>query len=87
MKPEIHPNYVAINVTCSCGNTFETKSTLGRKCLIVVVVSIASVSVTLEANKPKANINILLIRYLKALLAVAYSAFFIDDFFNLYSLL
>jgi len=28
MKPEIHPAYSAINVTCSCGNTFETKSTL-----------------------------------------------------------
>ncbi|MBT8141136.1 MAG: 50S ribosomal protein L31 [Gammaproteobacteria bacterium] len=29
MKPEIHPNYSAINVTCSCGNSFETQSTLG----------------------------------------------------------
>lgn len=28
MKPEIHPEYSAIAVTCSCGNTFETKSTL-----------------------------------------------------------
>lgn len=28
MKPEIHPAYATINVTCSCGNTFETKSTL-----------------------------------------------------------
>jgi large subunit ribosomal protein L31 len=27
MKPAIHPNYVVANVTCSCGNTFETKST------------------------------------------------------------
>jgi large subunit ribosomal protein L31 len=30
MKPEIHPNYVAINVTCSCGNSFPTASTLGK---------------------------------------------------------
>jgi large subunit ribosomal protein L31 len=30
MKPEIHPNYVAINVTCSCGNSFATASTLGK---------------------------------------------------------
>lgn len=29
MKPEIHPNYTALKVTCSCGNTFETRSTLG----------------------------------------------------------
>lgn len=28
MKPEIHPEYKAVTVTCSCGNTFETKSTL-----------------------------------------------------------
>lgn len=28
MKSEIHPEYSAINVTCTCGNTFETKSTL-----------------------------------------------------------
>jgi large subunit ribosomal protein L31 len=28
MKPEIHPDYHEISVTCSCGNTFETRSTL-----------------------------------------------------------
>lgn len=28
MKSEIHPEYKAVTVTCSCGNTFETKSTL-----------------------------------------------------------
>ncbi|EIJ42726.1 ribosomal protein L31 [Beggiatoa alba B18LD] len=27
MKPEIHPAYAEINVTCSCGNTFKTRST------------------------------------------------------------
>lgn len=27
MKPEIHPNYVEATVTCSCGNTFQTRST------------------------------------------------------------
>jgi len=30
MKAEIHPAYSAINVTCSCGNNFQTRSTLGR---------------------------------------------------------
>ncbi|CAA0079381.1 50S ribosomal protein L31 [Zhongshania aliphaticivorans] len=30
MKADIHPNYVSINVTCSCGNAFETRSTLGE---------------------------------------------------------
>jgi large subunit ribosomal protein L31 len=28
MKDAIHPKYKAITVTCSCGNTFETRSTL-----------------------------------------------------------
>jgi large subunit ribosomal protein L31 len=26
MKPEIHPEYKQITVTCGCGNTFETGS-------------------------------------------------------------
>ena len=27
MKADIHPTYVDSKVTCSCGNTFETRST------------------------------------------------------------
>jgi len=27
MKPGIHPNYAASQVTCACGNTFATRST------------------------------------------------------------
>lgn len=27
MKKEIHPKYVEATVTCSCGNTFKTRST------------------------------------------------------------
>jgi large subunit ribosomal protein L31 len=27
MKQGIHPEYVTAKVTCSCGNTFETRST------------------------------------------------------------
>ena len=27
MKPEIHPRYEEITVTCACGNTFRTRST------------------------------------------------------------
>lgn len=30
MKPDIHPQYKPITVHCSCGSTFETRSTLGR---------------------------------------------------------
>jgi len=27
MKPSMHPNYVDATVTCSCGHTFQTRST------------------------------------------------------------
>lgn len=30
MKPDIHPAYTEITVTCSCGNSFQTRSTLGE---------------------------------------------------------
>lgn len=29
MKPKIHPEYKKCIVTCACGNTFETRSTVG----------------------------------------------------------
>ncbi len=30
MKPGIHPEYKEVKVTCSCGNSFTTRSTAGR---------------------------------------------------------
>jgi len=30
MKSGIHPDYKTITVTCGCGNTFQTGSTLGH---------------------------------------------------------
>ncbi|MEY4375917.1 MAG: ribosomal protein [Pseudomonadota bacterium] len=39
MKAAIHPDYKAISVTCSCGNTFETGSTLGHDLQIEVCSS------------------------------------------------
>ena len=39
MKAEIHPEYGEITVTCSCGNTFTTQSTLGEKDLHLEVCS------------------------------------------------
>ncbi len=30
MKAEIHPDYSNVKVTCSCGNSFETRSTAGH---------------------------------------------------------
>jgi len=29
VKESIHPRYIATKVTCSCGNSFETASTIG----------------------------------------------------------
>lgn len=30
MKPSIHPHYRDVNVTCSCGNTFTTRSAMEK---------------------------------------------------------
>lgn len=30
MKAATHPDYTEINVVCSCGNSFKTRSTLGK---------------------------------------------------------
>ena len=36
MKTDIHPEYKEITVTCSCGNSFVTRSTLGHDLQIEV---------------------------------------------------
>ncbi len=36
MKTDIHPNYQEIEVTCSCGSTFKTKSTMAKNLHIEV---------------------------------------------------
>lgn len=36
MKAEIHPAYDDITVTCSCGNSFQTRSTAGKALTIEV---------------------------------------------------
>ena len=38
MKPDTHPDYQEIEVTCSCGSTFKTMSTM-KKALHVEVCS------------------------------------------------
>lgn len=30
MKPNIHPEYKEVNVKCSCGNVFVTRSAIGK---------------------------------------------------------
>ncbi|HBS25963.1 MAG TPA: 50S ribosomal protein L31 [Gammaproteobacteria bacterium] len=39
MRPEIHPDYSDIKVTCSCGNSFQTRSTYEKDELAVEVCS------------------------------------------------
>lgn len=39
MKQDIHPKYNEVAVTCSCGNKFDTKSTLGKNALQIEVCS------------------------------------------------
>jgi large subunit ribosomal protein L31 len=37
MKPDIHPQYKKVKVICSCGNTFETSSTVGKDVLNIEI--------------------------------------------------
>ena len=37
MKREIHPAYATVTVNCSCGNTFETRSTYGSDTMAIDV--------------------------------------------------
>jgi large subunit ribosomal protein L31 len=39
MKEGIHPNYNDLKVTCSCGNIFDTRSTIGKEALSIEVCS------------------------------------------------
>ena len=39
MKPGIHPDYVETTVTCSCGNTFQTRSTAANGVIHAAVCS------------------------------------------------
>ncbi len=39
MKADIHPEYSEVNVTCSCGNKFATKSTMSDNELQIDVCS------------------------------------------------
>lgn len=39
MKTDIHPNYHEVKVTCTCGNTFATRSTMEKNQLTLEVCS------------------------------------------------
>ena len=39
MKAEIHPKYNDIKVACSCGNKFETRSTVNQEALNIEICS------------------------------------------------
>ena len=40
MRQEIHPKYTEVTVTCSCGNTFVTKSTIGKNTVTAIQAGI-----------------------------------------------
>ncbi|MBU6242719.1 MAG: 50S ribosomal protein L31 [Acidobacteria bacterium] len=40
MKPEIHPQYAETRVTCGCGETFTTRSTVASGSVFVEVCSV-----------------------------------------------
>lgn len=39
MKTGIHPEYHELTITCSCGNTFKTRSTMSKDSLHVDICS------------------------------------------------
>jgi large subunit ribosomal protein L31 len=39
MKQDIHPKYTEVQVTCSCGNAFTTKSTSGKETMSIDICS------------------------------------------------
>ena len=39
MKASVHPEYTEIKVSCSCGNTFKTRSTLDQDLQVEVCSS------------------------------------------------
>lgn len=39
MKPDTHPAYTELTLTCSCGNSFVTRSTLGKPTMHIEVCS------------------------------------------------
>ncbi len=39
MQADIHPEYNDVKVTCSCGNQFDTRSTIGKDELLIEVCS------------------------------------------------
>ena len=39
MKADIHPKYNDVTINCSCGNSFVTRSTVGKETMTVEVCS------------------------------------------------
>ena len=39
MKPDIHPKYGPLKVVCSCGNSFDTQSTIEKEVLNIEICS------------------------------------------------
>lgn len=39
MKTKVHPDYNELTVTCACGSTFQTRSTLGKDLQVDICAS------------------------------------------------
>ncbi len=39
MRANIHPEYKEVQVTCSCGHSFKTRSTIAKDTLLIEVCS------------------------------------------------
>ena len=39
MKADIHPNYKSVTINCTCGNSFETQSTIEKDTINLDVCS------------------------------------------------
>lgn len=68
MKQEIHPDYHEVTVTCACGNTFKTKSTVKGDALSIDICNkchpfftgkkkVVDASGTVDKFKKKYNLN------------------------------
>lgn len=55
MKADIHPNYVDLKVTCSCGNAFDTRSTYSKGALHIEACAVCHPAFTGKKNTGPAS--------------------------------
>ena len=53
MKTDTHPEYSDVNVKCSCGNAFTTRSTKGGALNVELCNAVAAPRSTTAARRPR----------------------------------